>query len=125
MRPQLALRSLVIGVTATLALTACGGDDVFPRDEFVQQTVARGIKKPVAECTYDQIRSNTTIMKELNRAGGPNSNISEKVSDQLGTILARCLLAEEDQGTTTTTPTSKDSSSKTTDKNKSTTTTEK
>lgn len=93
-----ARRSLAFA-TVALALggtTACGGDDVFPRDEFVRQVQANGVTAPVAECTYDRVESNDLIMRELIRADGPNPKISEAASDQLSKILARCLLAAED-----------------------------
>lgn len=107
MRPLPAFRLALVGLAAALPLASCGGDDLFPRDEFVAQTTANGITKPVAECAYDQIKSNRDIMKELNRTGGPNPDISEKVSDKLSTILARCLLAEEGDPSVTTTTTKK------------------
>lgn len=88
-------------VAGLVLLGGCSGDDVFPRDEFIKQTVANGIKKPVAECAYDHIKGNKAIMAELNRTGGPNTEISEKVSGELSTILARCLLAAENDGATT------------------------
>lgn len=94
--PLLFAAVLLLGGVAT----ACGGDDAFPRDEFVEQTTASGVKKAVAECAYDEIVDDEAIMKELNRTGGPNPDISEKVSGQLSTILARCLLAAEDDGAT-------------------------
>lgn len=103
MRPLLALRLFVVPVTTALMLSGCGGSDVYPRAEFVKQTTANGIKKPVAECAYDHIKDNVAINKELDRAGGPNPNISEKVSTELSTILARCLLAAEDAASPTTT----------------------
>lgn len=57
-------------LTSAFLLSGCGGDEAFPKDEFVKQTTASGITKPVAECAYDQI-NNTAINKELDRAGGP------------------------------------------------------
>lgn len=113
MRPLPAFRLLTCAALATLSVSACGGDDLFPRDEFVEQTMASGITQPVAECAYDRIKTNTAIMKELNRTGGPNPDISEKVSAELSTILARCLLAAEDAESATTTT---DKTSTTTEK---------
>lgn len=128
MRPLTAPRSLVVAIAATLLLTGCGGDEAYPKDEFVKQTTASGITKPVAECAYDQIKDDKAINKELDRAGGPNPNISEKVSGQLSTILARCLLAADEAANPTTTtgkPTSKTTTTKKSSSGKTTTTEKK
>ena len=112
-RPTSSSRLLLLALAAALTASGCGGDEVFPREDFVKQVSANGLAAPVAECAYDQIKDNETIMKELVRTGGPNDSISEKVSGELTPILARCLVAYEDEksGTTTTTPTTKKSSS--------------
>ena len=120
-------RVLAAAIAAALLLSGCGGDEAFPKDEFVKQTTASGITKPVAECAYDQIKDNAAINQELDRAGGPNPNISEKVSGELSTILARCLLAaDEAANPTTTKPTSTSTTTeKTSSSDKSTTTKKK
>lgn len=116
MRPRLASPFLIVATATSLALSGCGDDDVFPRDEFVRQVMANGVKQPVAECAYDKIESNEVIMKELVRTDGPNSDISEKVSDELGPILARCLLAQEEPPPADTTTTTEKKSTTTTER---------
>ena len=120
-------RVLAAAIAAALLLSGCGGDEAFPKDEFVKQTTASGITKPVAECAYDQIKDNAAINQELDRAGGPNPNISEKVSGELSTILARCLLAADEAAnpTTTTKPTSKSTTTEKTSSSDRSTTTKK
>lgn len=105
-------------VALSLGATGCGGDETFPRAEFVKQVQANGVTKPVAECTYDRIESDDAIMQELIRADGPNPKISEEISEKMSKVLARCLLAVED-GASTTDP----KTTETTTKPKSTTTT--
>jgi len=122
-RPQRALRATLAVTLALVTATACGGDDLYPRDEFVEQTTANGVTRSVAECTYDQIKGNKAIMAELNRTGGPNPDISQKVDSQLSKILARCILAEnEDPPSSTTTTTGKRSTTTTSEKRSTTTT---
>ncbi len=108
MRPLPRFSVAAFGVALVLVGSACGDDDIFPRDEFVSQVVEMGVTEPVANCAYDQIKGNKSIMAELRRAGGPNSNISSKVTDEMAPILARCLLAaEKDAKSSTTTTTEK------------------
>lgn len=128
MRPFTSPRVLAVALASAFLLSGCGGDEAFPKDEFVKQTTASGITKPVAECAYDQIKDNAAINKELDRAGGPNPNISEKVSGELSTILARCLLAADEAANPTTTtakPTSKSTTTEKTSSSDKTTTTKK
>lgn len=86
---------LTIALSAVLAVPACGGDDIFPRDEFVQQVTAKGVTREVADCTYDGIVDDQRIMDELNRTGGPNSEISAAVDERMSKVIARCLLEAE------------------------------
>lgn len=86
---------LTIATAMVLAAPACGGDDVFPRDDFVRQVTANGVTREVAECTYDGIVDDRRIMDELNRTGGPNSEISAAVDERMSKVIARCFLEAE------------------------------
>ena len=98
----------------SLVAGACGGEDTFPRDEFVRQVTAGGVTKDVANCTYDGIRKDKKVMADLIKADGPTDEISVTTDQTLSKVIARCLLESDTTG---------DSTSK--DTEKSTTTTEK
>jgi len=85
-----------------LAAPACGGSDAFPKDEFVKQVTAGGVTRPIAVCTYDNIKSDQTIMDDLKRAGGPNDNVTSKTADRLAHVIATCLVGTDATTTTTT-----------------------
>ena len=61
---------LTIATAMVLAAPACGGDDVFPRDDFVRQVTANGVTREVAECTYDGIVDDRRDAV-CTRSGGP------------------------------------------------------
>ena len=72
--------------------TACGGSDVFPRDEFVSKLQQSGVEQPVALCVYRAIEHDKVVMADVVRAGGPNDQITSASADKLKRIVARCIL---------------------------------
>lgn len=80
-------------IVAALGLGAgCGGDDVFPEEEFVTKLVEQGIERPVGECVYSAIEKDRAVMADVVRAGGPDDDITDKTANKMSRILARCLL---------------------------------
>ena len=111
-------------VALTFPLAACSGDDEFPRAEFVTQVTKGGVDKAVAECTYDNIKSDKAIMADLVKADGPNDNISARTDEKMSRVVARCLLAvDAERSATTTTEKPKAGKTTTTEKKSSKTTT--
>ena len=100
------LLPMVSFVCAAALLTGgCGGDDVFPKAEFVEQVTANGVSEPVADCTYDRMKSDTAVMDDIVKADGPNSKISAATDEKLSRIIAQCLLAAQNEGDDSTTET--------------------
>jgi len=99
------LIAMVSFVCAAALLTGgCGGDDIFPKAEFVEQVTANGVTEPVATCTYDRMKADKAVMDDIVKADGPNSKISAKTDEKLSRIIAQCLLAaQNDRNDTTTT----------------------
>ncbi|MFN8052933.1 MAG: hypothetical protein U0Q22_15920 [Acidimicrobiales bacterium] len=102
MRPPAVVSALVVLVVTVCTATGCSGDDVFPRDQFVREVTKGGVDKSVAECTYDNIKSDKAIMADLVKADGPNDNISAKTDEKMSRVIARCLLSVDADTTTTT-----------------------
>jgi hypothetical protein len=97
MRPPV---PVALAVSACLVLVGCGGDEIFPRGEFVSQVTARGVTKSVAECTYDKIVKDDAVMEDIRKADGPNDNISSRTDEKMSHVIAECILAADKPSTT-------------------------
>lgn len=103
-----ALRSVrsIVAIAAVLATAAACGSDELDRAEFVRLTTDGddGLDREVAQCVYDALSKDATVLAELSDKGPRSDELSDASDKKMQNFLAECILAGNgatDSSTTT------------------------